>query len=1158
MKASIYYGFFLVALFCTLIFPSAQGQNLPTPAYKEAALRMTNAPQFQPFQLTTQGTNLSAYLTKYTLLQLNPTELERLNTERPRELIMSIPRGNGQSWVLNLVTSSPIAEGKGAWTQAGNKAPIERANVSTGLHYHGIVKGDIKSTVAVSISTDRIMGMILDKTGNYDLGITQGQSGNGVPKEYVLYNSFDHKDKLPFKCSMPDAPLKKTAQPEQLEPMLQATCKNVVIYFECDYAMYQANNSNVAQTYAFMAGAFNAMNAIFINENMHILLGDVKIWTRTDPYVNMTSFTAMMNELAVNQIPNNPFTWDFCHLTLRRYGGGQANWFDLYCAPRTQRTCVSSIDNYYVPLPNYCWTVNIMAHELGHLFGSRHTHWCGWVGGQIDGCGYPEGNCNRIGYANPGTIMSYCHIYTSVDLNLGYGPQPGNFIRQCINRATCLTTTTVTAQITFPTQNPYMLTCGNGVQLQAQTGNGYIYQWQRNNIDIPGATQPTYITTQTGAYTIRVRKPGCATVTSAATIILSTPPTPPTLTGLNPPYTNQSPPVTMTATPPGGTFSGPGVTGNIFNPAVAGPGVHNVTYSGVYNGCAYSITVPVQVLACPAGINISPNLDYNICPGNPFTLSVISNPRYSYQWTRNNIPINGATQNTYQPTLGGDYRVIISMMDCTPYTTPPVRATLLNPTPPAINGLNPPYTNTMPPVTMTGVPSGGTFSGPGVIGNTFYPGLVSPGIHNITYYGTENGCGYSITVQVEVIGCPNNTIISPNSPINICRGDSIRLSVPNVIQGTNYQWLLNGQTIPNATSNSYYASLAGQYQVKITVPTCNTYVTPVVLLFNYLPVNAQITGLQPRYNITTPPVTMTGNPSGGTFSGPGVTGNTFNPANAGLGIHTITYSGIQNGCRYSVSVTVEVVTCPTNLDITPNSVPDLCYGDSVLLSVPYDPSFVYSWLRDGTGIPSTNQNSYYVKQSGEYRVKILMLPNCGIYITPPVRVNVSPQIMVQIMGIRNLYLLSNPTAPLMGDPPGGTFSGPGIVGNTFTASLAGLGNHVIRYAGLSSTCPYSLDYPLTVVPGRMENSIMVQSEAWSVYPNPVSNLLKIQSNDLTGNATLELYDSKGLQVYRQSHVISTHRSEIDLDVSTYAGGIYLLKIHQNNSVFTTKIQVENR
>src|SRR5688572_30414360 len=44
------------------------------------------------------------------------------------------------------------------------------------------------------------------------------------------------------------------------------------------------------------------------------------------------------------------------------------------------------------------------------------------------------------------------------------------------------------------------------------------------------------------------------------------------------------------------------------------------------------------------------------------------------------------------------------------------------------------------------------------------------------------------------------------------------------------------------------------------------------------------------YAITDPAVTLTGSPSGGTFSGTGVSGDQFDPAVAGLGTHTITYS----------------------------------------------------------------------------------------------------------------------------------------------------------------------------------------------------------------------------------------------------------------------------
>jgi len=75
-------------------------------------------------------------------------------------------------------------------------------------------------------------------------------------------------------------------------------------------------------------------------------------------------------------------------------------------------------------------------------------------------------------------------------------------------------------------------------------------------------------------------------------------------------------------------------------------------------------------------------------------------------------------------------------------------------------------------------------------------------------------------------------------------------------------------------------------------------------------------------------VTLTGTPIGGTFTGQGVTGNVFNPANASLGSVTVTYNYTDaNGCSNSATSTVEAVEiCPginelsgfDNLAIYPN------------------------------------------------------------------------------------------------------------------------------------------------------------------------------------------------------------------------------------------------
>ena len=111
----------------------------------------------------------------------------------------------------------------------------------------------------------------------------------------------------------------------------------------------------------------------------------------------------------------------------------------------------SGLFTFFAQVPTYSWNVNVVTHELGHLMGSRHTHECVWNGNStmIDDCGV------RAGFpvsffcfikprpplpTNGGTIMSYCHRLPEIGINFahGFGPQPGNVIRNRFNSAFCL------------------------------------------------------------------------------------------------------------------------------------------------------------------------------------------------------------------------------------------------------------------------------------------------------------------------------------------------------------------------------------------------------------------------------------------------------------------------------------------------------------------------------------------------------------------------------------------------------------------------------------------------------------------------------------------------------------------------------------------------
>ena len=117
---------------------------------------------------------------------------------------------------------------------------------------------------------------------------------------------------------------------------------------------------------------------------------------------------------------------------------------DGLCHPfNSAKMSFSSIGSSFRAVPDFSFTVMVVAHELGHLFGSHHTHACVWNGNNsaIDGCaGFTEGGCRNPGLPSQGgTIMSYCHLQrTGINLSLGFGLQPGNVIRNNVAAASCL------------------------------------------------------------------------------------------------------------------------------------------------------------------------------------------------------------------------------------------------------------------------------------------------------------------------------------------------------------------------------------------------------------------------------------------------------------------------------------------------------------------------------------------------------------------------------------------------------------------------------------------------------------------------------------------------------------------------------------------------
>jgi hypothetical protein len=281
------------------------------------------------------------------------------------------------------------------------------------------------------------------------------------------------------------------------------------------------------------------------------------------------------------------------------------------------------------------------------------------------------------------------------------------------------------------------------------------------------------------------------------------------------------------------------------------------------------------------------------------------------------------------------------------------------------------------------------------------------------------------TAIVLIVAYPDATI-NPVSPL-CANASPVTLSAHDP-GGT---WSGNG-----VTDNVFNPSVAGpgDHLIRYSITNgsgCNDSDTTIIKV---LPIpDATITPVG-ILCMSDPVVTLTAADAGGTWSGTAVTGNTFNPAAAGAGNHTITYDITLNGCSNSDQITITVATP----DATINPVDTLCVNGSPVTLTAHDQGGI--WKGDGV-----SGDIFYPSQAGTGNHLIvydLNKPGCSD--SDSIIITVEPAPVINIRQVGTVYI-NTPPITLVATPPGGTFSGPGMTDSVFNTNKAGLGTHVITY-----------------------------------------------------------------------------------------------------------------
>lgn len=260
--------------------------------------------------------------------------------------------------------------------------------------------------------------------------------------------------------------------------------------------------------------------------------------------------------------------------------------------------------------------------------------------------------------------------------------------------------------------------------------------------------------------------------------------------------------------------------------AYATPGIYTVLLT-VTNaqGCTDTLSHSITINPAPGGCSISPSGTVTLCPNQlPFTLTAPS--ATSYQWYQNGTAIAGPAgiASTLAVTVAGSYTVAVIDPNGCKCTTPPV-IVVVNPKPAVNISVLPGQLVCLNPgpnsISISTPPGPGTYTfmwkkdgNPFDSTNSFTDVFNTPGVHVyvVVVTDTTTGCTNTASTTIVVCNAPPPPTITPSGSVNLCQGDSVKLTSsvgpPAIIWST-------GQTTQSIT---VYAS--GTYTVTYTDPGC--------------------------------------------------------------------------------------------------------------------------------------------------------------------------------------------------------------------------------------------------------------------------------------------------------------------------------------------------
>lgn len=379
-------------------------------------------------------TNVSDQLKSHSLqegvlMQLQHDLQNQILDEKPAEMIIKLAFYENDIVKIKLKQNNVI--GQNTRLVIGTKDGDEVIDIDF-ISYIGTIDGKKRSKVSMSFSRSSIYGFFEFEGESFELRPILNQPKLG-DENHILYNSSD----LNNITLNENIDQETTEVPIEIKNLMQNLLNfkasedtlTTEIAIDSDYETFLAFNSNADQAISYILSRMALVSQIYKQE-MKIKFEVIycRVWTTADdPYTEKgyplffefrDYWTNNMKDIERDM--SLLFIYDPMRLS-----GGMASG----------NLC--GANNSYAVSGRGIGTI---AHELGHLFGSPHTHNCNWPAGlggtlaAIDSCATLEGGCPPAPVIRKeGTIMSYCKADS-----LTFHPLVRLLIRSRAEAATCI------------------------------------------------------------------------------------------------------------------------------------------------------------------------------------------------------------------------------------------------------------------------------------------------------------------------------------------------------------------------------------------------------------------------------------------------------------------------------------------------------------------------------------------------------------------------------------------------------------------------------------------------------------------------------------------------------------------------------------------------